>query len=178
MASAAIRQAGDLQARLQESLSFLQTQESALGQLEGLCGNAPACGELLDIFQSLRDEKFNGLDLFSHEGHDEPLYVQASESGADVCIHRPLLSVEAPVTALREAVLEAREENRREQAKLREISVASAFSRLDTGAEKIPDTESAKRTILESQKYVLADASAALSCQANSAHDAVLRLFS
>jgi len=169
-ASAAIRQAGDFQARLNESFSFLQTQEFALGQLEGLCTNAPESENLLDIVHSLTEEKFNGLDLFSHDGQDQPFYVQAPEGQGDVCIHRPLMSADSSVVGLRQAVLAAREENHREQAKLREISKSTV--------KPLLETESAKETILQSQKCVLADASTALSVQANSAHEAVLRLFS
>ena len=73
----------------------------------------------------------------------------------------------------------AREENQKEQAKLREISVSTAKIQTcpDMAAEKISTAQSAKETIARSQKYVLSDAATALSGQANSAHEAVLRLF-
>jgi hypothetical protein len=89
------------------------------------------------------------------------------------------MNAESPATALHEAVLAAREENQKEQAKLREISVSTAKIQTcpDMAAEKISTAQSAKETIARSQKYVLSDAATALSGQANSAHEAVLRLF-
>jgi hypothetical protein len=179
--AAAIREAGNFQARLSESLSFLQTQDSALGQIQNLFVNAPEQQDFLDIFESLTGEKFNGLDLFTHNGEEQPLFVQAlDDSEGDVCIHRPLISVESPAASLHEAVLAAREENRKEQAKLREISDSSAKIHPcpDMAASKISNAQSAKETIALSQRYVLTDAATALSGQANSAHEAVLRLFS
>ena len=178
--AAAIREAGNFQARLNESLSFLQTQDSALGQIQNLFVNSPERQNFLDIFESLTGEKFNGLDLFTHNGEEQPLFVQALESEEAVCIHRPLISMESPAAALQEAVLSAREENQKEQAKLREISDSSAKIHPcpDMAASKISTAQSAKETITLSQRYVLADATTALSGQANSAHEAVLRLFS
>jgi hypothetical protein len=176
---ASIREAGDFQAHLNESLSFLQTQDSALGQIENLFVNSPEHEDFLHIFESLTGEKFNGLDLFSHDSEGQPLYVQTPESAETVCIHRPLMSAESPAASLHEAILAAREENRKEQAKLREISDSTARShaRLEITAPKISNTESAKQTAALSQQRLLADASTALTGQANSAHEAVLRLF-
>lgn len=178
--AAAIREEGNFQARLNESLSFLQTQDSALGQIQNLFVNSPERQDFLDLFESLTGEKFNGLDLFTHNGEEQPLFVQALESEEAVCIHRPLISMESPAAALQEAVLSAREENQKEQAKLREISDSSAKIHPcpDMAASKISTAQSAKETITLSQRYVLADATTALSGQANSAHEAVLRLFS
>jgi flagellin-like hook-associated protein FlgL len=178
-AGASIREAGDFQAHLNESLSFLQTQDSALGQIENLFVNSPEHQDFLHIFESLTGEKFNGLDLFSHDTEEQPLYVQTPESAETVCIHRPLMSAESPAASLHEAILAAREENRKEQAKLREISDSTARShaRLEITAPKISNTESAKQTAALSQQRLLADASTALTGQANSAHEAVLRLF-
>jgi hypothetical protein len=177
--AAAIREAGYFQARLNESLSFLQTQDSALGQIQNLFVNSPEQQDFLETFESLTGEKFNGFDLFTHDGEEQPLFVQASEIADMVCIHRPLMSAESPSASLQEAVLAAREENQKEQAKLREISVSTAKIQLcpDMAAEKISTAQSAKETITRSQKYVLSDAATALSGQANSAHEAVLRLF-
>jgi hypothetical protein len=178
--AAAIREAGNFQARLNESLSFLQTQDSALGQIQNLFVNSPERQDFLDIFESLTGEKFNGLDLFTHNGEEQPLFVQALESEEAVCIHRPLINRESPAAALQEAVLSAREENQKEQAKLRKISDSSTKIHPcpDMAASKISTAQSAKETITLSQRYVLADATTALSGQANSAHEAVLRLFS
>lgn len=179
-AAAAIRVARDFQALLNETLSFLQTQDSALGQIQNLFVNSPEQHDFLDIFESLTGEKFNGLDLFTHHGEEQPLFVQSPESEEAVCIHRPLISTESPAASLHEAVLAAREENQKEQAKLREISDSSAKIHPcpDMAASKISTAQSAKETIALSQRYVLADATTALSGQANSAHEAVLRLFS
>jgi hypothetical protein len=178
--AAAIREAGDFQARLNESLSFLQTQDSALGQIQNLFANSPEQHDFLDIFESLTGEKFNGLDLFTHNGEEQPLFVQAAENEEAVCIHRPLISVESLTASLHEAVHAAREENQKEQAKLREISdsCAKIHPCPDMAASKISNAQSAKETIALSQRDVLTDAATALSGQANSAHEAVLRLFS
>jgi flagellin-like hook-associated protein FlgL len=80
---------------------------------------------------------------------------------------------------LHESILAAREENRKEQAKLREISdsTANSHARVEIAAPKISNPESAKQTAALSQQRLLADASTALTGQANSAHEAVLRLF-
>jgi hypothetical protein len=178
--AAAIREARDFQARLNESLSFLQTQDSALGQIESLFVNSPERQDFLDVFESLTGEKFNGLDLFTHDGEEQPLFVQAPAIADMVSIHRPLMRAENPTASLHEAILAAREENQKEQAKLREISVSTAkFQPCPTmAAEKISTPQSAKETAARSQKHVLSDAATALSGQANSAHEAVLRLFS
>jgi hypothetical protein len=177
--AAAIREAGDFQARLNESLSFLQTQDSALGQIQKLFVNSAKQPDFLDLFESLTGEKFNGLDLFTRHGEEQPLFVQAHEIEEAVCIHRPLINVESP-SACHEAVLAAREENQKEQAKLREISESSATIHPcpDMTASKISNAQSAKESLALSQRYVLADAATALSGQANSAHETILRLFS
>jgi hypothetical protein len=179
-AAAAIREARDFQSRLNESLSFLQTQDSALGQIESLFANSPEGQDFLEVFESLAAEKFNGLDLFTQSGDEQPLFVQTPESTATVCIHRPLLTAESPTASLSETVRAARVENHIEQAMLRDISISSAdiHSLTDMGAEKISTPQSAKESIARSQKYVLSDSAVALSSQANSAHEAVLRLFS
>jgi len=176
---ASIREAGDFQAHLSESLSFLQTQDSALGQIENLFVNSPEHEDFLHIFESLTGEKFNGLDLFSHDSEEQPLYVHTPENAETVCIHRPLLSIKNSAPVLHECILAAREENRKEQAKLREISdsTANSHARVEIAAPKISNPESAKQTAALSQQRLLADASTALTGQANSAHEAVLRLF-
>jgi len=176
---ASIREAGDFQAHLSESLSFLQTQDSALGQIENLFVNSPEHEDFLHILESLTGEKFNGLDLFSHDSEEQPLYVHTPENAETVCIHRPLLSIKNPSPVLHESILAAREENRKEQAKLREISDSTANSHacVEIAAPIISNTESAKQTAALSQQRLLADASTALTGQANSAHEAVLRLF-
>ena len=178
--AAAIREARDFQARLNESLSFLQTQDCALVQIESLFASASERQDFVEMFESLTGEKFNGLDLFTHDGAEQPIFIQAPASEDSVCIHRPLLSAESPLTSLQEAVHAAREENQKEQAKLREISVSTdklAPCPL-TGVEKISTPDSAKATITCSQRFVLSDAATALSGQANAAHSSVLRLFS
>lgn len=179
-AATAIREAGHFQARLNESLSFLQTQDSALGQIQNLFVNSAEQHDFLDIFQSLTGEKFNGLDLFTRNGEEQPLFVQAQESEDAVCIHRPLINVESPAASLHEAVLAAREENQKEQAKLREISDSTAKIHPcpEMVGSKISTAQSAKETIALSQRNVLTDAATALAGQANSAHESVLRLFS
>ncbi len=176
---ASIREEGDFQAHLNESISFLQTQDSALGQIENLFVNPPEHEDFLHIFESLTGEKFNGLDLFSHEGDEQPLYVHTPESAETVCIHRPLLIVNKPAPVLHESLLAAREENRKEQAKLREISdsTANSHAHIEIATPKISNPETARQTAALSQQCLLADTSMALTGQANSAHEAVLRLF-
>lgn len=172
--AAAIREEAAFQARLSEHLSFLQTQDAALGQIQDLLANSSDHEDFLDNFEALTGEKFNGLDLFTHEGEEQPLYVSGPENQDAFCIHRPLVSVECPVTALQEAVRAAREENQKEQARLREISASIRIQ----APVRISDTDSARETIFRSQRHVLSDAFSAISGQANSAHDSVLRLFS
>lgn len=176
---ASIREVGDFQAHLNESLSFLQTQDSALGQIENLFVTSPEHEDFLHIFEALTGEKFNGLDLFSHDSEDHPLYVHTPESAESVCICRPLLSVENPASVLHESILAAREENRKEQTRLREILDSTAKSRIpvELASPRISNPESAKQTAAVSQQRLLTDASTALTGQANSAHEAVLRLF-
>lgn len=172
--AAAIREEAAFQARLSEHLSFLQTQDAALGQIQNLLANCTEHQDFLDLFETLTGEKFNGLDLFTRDGVEQPLYVSGPNTEDSVCIHRPLVSAECPFNALQEAIREAREENQKEQVRLREIS---ASIRSQSGV-KISDTDSARETMCRSQMHVLSDASSAISGQANSAHDAVLRLFS
>ncbi|MEI8293711.1 MAG: hypothetical protein WCG66_06920 [bacterium] len=173
-ASAEIRQERDCQALVNDALSFLQTQDEALGQIEDLLKenlNFPETGDFRQIFESLTGEKFNGLDLFSHDNGQPPLPVWAPLGRETLSIQRPLMDALAPVDRLRQALVEARQENHKEQLKLRELSKSSS----ETGGISNPDM--AKETASLSRQYVLRDAATALSSQANSAHAAVLKLF-
>lgn len=172
--AAAIREEAAFQAGLSENLSFLQTQDAALGQIQDLLANCAGDQDFLDAFETLTGEKFNGLDLFTLDGEEQPLYLSGPLTDDAVCIHRPLVTADSPLGALQEAILAAREENQKEQVRLGEIAASMRIP----STSKISDADSARATMCRSQEQVLSDAFSAISGQANSAHDTVLRLFS
>ena len=184
-ATAAMRETHVFQARLNESLTFLQTQDTALSQIELLleeenAGENAACNkDSLETIRSLAEEKFNGMSLFSRENGEQALYVQPSETDESICIKRPLMDVENPDASLHQMLLEAREENHREQAQVRQLldSTTGTHASGKTGEAKICNATSAKRIADLSQKYVLSEASQALYVQTHSAHASALRLF-
>jgi hypothetical protein len=177
--AAAIREEAAFQALLNEHLSFLETQDAALGQIQELFVTRSEREDFLDVFEGLTGEKFNGSELFTREGEEQALHMLVPQSAETVCIRRPLIGTGSSTPSLRESVSAAREENHKEQAQLREIA-ASVKIRTDLHMVpvKILDSESARETTGRSQRSVLSDASTALGGQANSAHEAVLRLFS
>lgn len=170
----AIRQANLRQAKLNESLSFLQTQDFALGQIEELFISAPGHDAFVEGLQSLNEEKFNGSRLFSSDASEECVRINAPELTDSLTIHRPCLRLEESPVTLHEAVLAAREQNHVEQDRLRKISSAANAT---PGNSKIPGAEIAKLSLARSKSQFLADAPVALNGQANMAHEAVLRLF-
>jgi hypothetical protein len=184
-ATAAMRETHVFQARLNESLTFLQTQDTALSQIELLLeegyarGNAACSRDSLEAIRSLAEEKFNGLSLFSRENGEHALYVQPSETDESICIMRPLMDVENPDASLHQMLLEAREENHREQDQVRQLldSTTGTHTPEKTGEGKIFNETTAKQIVDLSQKYVLSEASRALSVQTHSAHASALRLF-
>jgi len=184
-ATAAMRETHVFQARLNESLTFLQTQDTALSQIEllleeGYAGENAACSkDSLEAIRSLAEEKFNGLSLFSRENGEQALYVQPSESDESICIQRPLMDVENPDSSLHQMLLEAREENHREQAQVCQLldSTTGTHSSGKNGEGKIFNATSAKEIADLSQKFVLSEASRVLSLQTHSAHASALRLF-
>jgi len=184
-ATAAIRETHVFQARLNESLAFLQTQDTALSQIEllleeGIAFDNAACSkDRLETIRSLAKEKFNGLSLFSCENGEQALYVQTSESDEKICIQRPLVDVENPDSSLHRILFEAREENHREQAQVRQLldSTTGRHAFGKNGADKFFNTTSAKQIADFSQKYVLNEASQVLSVQTHSTHASALRLF-
>ena len=177
--AAAIREEAAFQASLNEHLSFLQTQDSALGQIQELFANCSEHQDSIDIFESLTGEKFNGKDLFTREGEEQPLHLLAPQCEQSVCIRRPLISSGGPASSLHEAIIAARLENQKKQAQLCEISASAKIrTELHMAPAKILDSASARESTGWSQRSVLSDASTALYGQANSAHEAVLRLFS
>ncbi len=183
--TAAMRETHGFQARLNESLTFLQTQDSALSQIELLLEqgntreNAACSMDSLETIRSLAKEKFNGMSLFSRENGEQAIYLQPSESDESICIQRPLMDVENPDSSLHQTLLEAREENHREQAQVRQLldSTTGTHSSGKTGEDKIFNATSAKRIADLSQKYVLSEASQVLSVQTHSTHASALRLF-
>jgi hypothetical protein len=134
-------------------------------------------GSSTEVLESLTGEKFNGLDLFSHDGGEQPLSIHTPLGQETISIQRPLVTSQAPLDGLRESVVAAREENHREQSKLREISITTSKPLAVDGAGGVSNAESVKKTAALSRQYVLSDGATALSSQANSAHSAVLRLF-
>jgi hypothetical protein len=184
-ATAAMRETHVFQARLNESLTFLQTQDTALSQIEllleeGNAGeNAAGSKDSLETIRSLAEEKFNGMSLFSRENGEQALYVQPSETDKSICIRRPLMDVENPDASLHQMLLEAREENHREQDQVRQLldSTTGTHAPEKTGEGKIFNETTAKQIVDLSQKYVLSEASRALSVQTHSAHASALRLF-
>lgn len=184
-ATAAIRETHIFQARLNESLSFLRTQDTALSQIELLLeegraiDNAACSEDCLETIRSLAKEKFNGLSLFSCENGEQALYVQTSESEDKICIQRPLMDVENPNSSLHRILLEAREENHREQAQFRELldSTTETHASGNNGEDKFFNATSAKKVTDFSQKYLLNEGSHALSIQTHSSHALALRLF-
>jgi len=177
--AAAIREEAAFQAILNEHLSFLETQDAALGQIQELFVSCSEHEDYLDLFEGLTGEKFNGWELFTREGEEQALHMLVPQSAETLCIRRPLIGTGSSRSSLHESVRAAREENRKEQAQLREISVSAKIqAELPMAPVKILDSESARETTGRSRKSVLSDASTALCGQANSAHEAVLRLFS
>jgi hypothetical protein len=187
--STAIRCAQNFQSSLSDSYSFLQTQDTALEQIQKLVeheseildGQDPSADpEFLQVFHSLADEKFNSLPLFSH-GHDEdPFYLESSESQASVRLNRPHLdSNPTDIQSLTQHIALARSENQRERKNILQLAEAPLNS-LDIPtlhACKIPNTDAAKVTAAEYKNKVLLDAQAAISVQANANRESVLRLF-
>ena len=187
--STAIRRAQNFQASLSDSYSFLQTQDIALEHLQKLVdhesevldGQDPSADpDFLQVFQSLADEKFNSLSLFS-QGHDEdPLYLESTESQASVRLNRPcLVATPTDIQSLTQHIALARSENQRERKNILQLAEAP-LKTLDipvihTG--KIPTTDAAKETTAEYKNRVLFDAQAAISVQANANRESVLRLF-
>ena len=177
--AAAIREEAAFQALLNEHLSFLETQDAALGQIQELFVTSSKDEDFLDVFEGLTGEKFNGLELFTRVGEEQVLHVTVPQSAETVCIRRPFIGSGSPTSLLHESVGAAREENRKEQVQLREIAaLVKIRTELPIAPVKILDSESARETTGRSRKSVLSDASTALCGQANSAHEAVLRLFS
>lgn len=177
--AAAIREEAAFQALLNEHLSFLETQDSALGQIQELFVSRSEHEDFLGIFEGLTGEKFNGRELFTREGEEKEFHILVTQSAETVCIRRPFIGTGSPRSSLHESVGAAREENRKEQAQLREISTSAKIrTEIPMAPVKILDSESARETTGRSRKSVLSDASTALCGQANSAHEAVLRLFS
>ncbi len=184
-ATAAIRETHGFQACLNESLTFLRTQDTALSQIELLLeegnarGNAACSKDSFEMIRSLAEEKFNGLSLFSRENGEQALYVQPSESDEKICIQRPLMDVDNSDSSLHRVLLEAREENHREQAQVRQLldSTSGTHASGKNGEGKFFNTTSAKQIADFSQKYVLSEASQVLSVQTHSAHASALRLF-
>lgn len=195
-ASAAVRRAQNFQASLSDSLSFLQTQEVALEQLQKLIevsSKNPANALHQDfehLFQAIADETFNGMELFSHQSADNAFYFESSESDDSISINRPslphsnqpgfyLISSESPGEwqMLLKKVTEARIENQKEQKKLQELSAEKGLRMENLGVDKIQSPYVAERAISFSKTNVFADARIALPIQANAAHEAVLRLF-
>ena len=197
-ASAAVRRAQNFQASLSDSLSFLQTQEIALERLQKLIeenSKSPVNSSHLDfekLFQAIADETFNGLELFSHQNEDHAFYLESSESNDSISINRPCLpspkqsgfyliegDSESPaeLQMVLKKVTEARIENKKEQAKLQELSAMKNLLEGNLDVEKIQNPQIAQRAISLSKSDVFADARIALPIQANAAHAAVLRLF-
>ncbi len=175
----AIREEAAFQADLSENLSFLQTQDFALGRIQDLFATCSKPEDFLDIFESLRGEKFNGRELFTPEGEEQALHLLAAQSTETVCIRQPIVSMGSRASFVQNTIVAAREENQKEQAQLREISASAKIqSERHAASVTILDSESARETTELSQRCVLSNASTALSGQANSAHEAVLRLFS
>jgi hypothetical protein len=187
--STAIRRAQNFQATLSDSYSFLQTQDIALEQLQKLIhheseildGQDPSADpEFLQVFQSLADEKFNNLPLFSHGTDEDPIYLESTESEASVRINRPrLVASPSDISSLTQHIALARTENQRERKNILQLAEAPIES-LDiptwhTG--KIPNADTAKETAAEYKKRVLLNAQDAISVQANANRESVLRLF-
>ena len=187
--STAIRRAQNFQATLSDSYSFLQTQDIALEQLQKLIhheseildGQDPSADpEFLQVFQSLADEKFNNLPLFSHGTDEDPIYLESTESEASVRINRPrLVASPSDIPSLTQHIALARTENQRERKNILQLAEAPIES-LDiptwhTG--KIPNADTAKETAAEYKKRVLLNAQDAISVQANANRESVLRLF-
>ena len=187
--STAIRRAQNFQASLSDSYSFLQTQDIALEHLQKLVeheseildGQDPSADpEFLQVFQSLADEKFNSLSLFSHGNDEDPLYLESTESQASVRLNRPrLVATPTDIQTLTQHIALARSENQRERKNILQLAEAP-IKTLDipvihTG--KIPNTDAAKETAAEYKNRVLFDAQAAISVQANANRESVLRLF-
>lgn len=187
--STAIRCAQNFQSSLSDSYSFLQTQDTALEQIQKLVeheseildGQDPSADpEFLQVFHSLADEKFNSLPLFSH-GHDEdPFYLESSESQASVRLNRPCLAATpTDIQTLTQHIALSRSENQRERKNILQLAEAPIktldIPTIHTG--KIPNTDAAKQTAAEYKTRVLLDAQAAISVQANANRESVLRLF-
>ena len=187
--STAIRRAQNFQATLSDFYIFLQTQDTALEQLqklidsesETLDGQVPSAdSEFLQIFQSLADERFNDRYLFSHDNDEDPLYLESTESQASFRLNRPRLTASPTnIQTLSQHIAMARIENQRERKNLLTLAESPLNSLeippLPTG--KIPNTDTAKETATEYKNRVLRDTQAALAVQANANRESVLRLF-
>ena len=195
-ASAAVRRAQNFQASLSDSLSFLQTQEIALEHLQKLIEDNSknpvnsSHHDFEELFQAIADETFNGLELFSHQNEDHAFYLESSESNDSITINRPclpspkqsgfyLIESESPAELhmVLKKVTEALIENKKEQAKLQELSANKSLLAGNLDVEKIQNPQIAERAISLSKSDIFADARIALPIQANAAHAAVLRLF-
>ena len=187
--STAIRRAQNFQSSLSDSYSFLQTQDTALEQIQKLVeheseildGQDPSADpEFLQVFQSLADEKFNSLPLFSHGNEENPFYLESTESQASVRLNRPCLAATpTDIQTLTQHIALARSENQRERKNILQLAEAPIktldIPTIHTG--KIPNTDAAKQTAAEYKTRVLLDAQAAISVQANANRESVLRLF-
>ena len=182
-ASVEVRRAQDFQATLNETLSFLQTQEAALERFHKLFTNSQSCpvsedpsarAEFQSDFATLADEKFNGLNLFHHDLDDDgDFYMETPETMDSIRIHRPEIGFQPDhlsdqdLEKLATLVVEALFENKKEQIHLCDL----------LGNEATPNPAVAEKSATLSKSYFLQDSQTALRVQANSAHDAVLRLF-
>ena len=181
-ASIEVRRAQDFQATLNETLSFLQTQEAALERFHKLFTDSQSCPITNDPdvkagfqsdFSTLAGEKFNGLNLFHQASNDGDFYMETPESIDSIRIHRPEIDIpsdnlsEQDLEKLATIVVEALFENKKEQNHLRDL----------LGTEAMPNPAAAEKSATLSKNYFLQDSQTALRVQANSAHNAVLRLF-
>ena len=181
-ASVEVRRAQDFQASLNETLSFLQTQEAALERFHKLFTNSQSCpitedpaakAEFQSDFATLAEEKFNGLNLFHHASNDGDFYMETPETMDAIRIHRPEIDIqrdnlsEQDLEKLATIVVEALFENKKEQSHLCDLLSSQAM----------PNPAAAEKSATLSKSYFLQDSQTALRVQANSAHNAVLRLF-
>lgn len=180
--SVAVRRAQNFQATLNETLSFLQTQEAALERFQQLFTETQSClltadttamAEFHSSFESLVDEKFNGINLFSKDSNGGAFYMDTQEASDSVAIHRPEFGIEPDnlnkqdLEKLATMVVEALFENKKEQNHLRDLF----------GTVAMPSPVETEKSATLSKNYFLQNSKTALQAQANSAHDAVLRLF-
>jgi len=181
-ASVEVRCAQDFQATLNETLSFLQTQEAALERFHKLFTSSKSCpitddpaakADFQSDFATLAEEKFNGLNLFNHASKDGDFYMETPESIDSIRIHRPEIDVQPDklsdqdLEKLATLVVEALFENKKEQIHLCDL----------LASESMPSPAAAEKSATLSKCVFLQDSQTALRVQANSAHNAVLRLF-